>query len=356
MTAKNRVANRHAKARPLSLAFFAVATMAAHVGCTTQSTSGTSTAATSTASSRTKIVGLASLSPEQANKVLATVGTKNITLGDFVATLERMDQFDRLRYQSAERRKELLDELINIELLAQEAERKGYDKDPIAQEERRQILKDAYLAKVRETSIKPGDVPEAEVRAYFDAHKADYRDPERRRVSAILVRDERTANAVQKEVDAATTATAWGELVRAQSIDPAAKANVPLDLLGDLGMVSPPGDKNGENARIPEPVRVALFQLEKVSDSSKKPIKVAGDRFYLIRYVGRSEPRERTYAEAERFIRVKLAQEKMKARETAELEALKKEFPVTIDESKLGLVRVPALPSATAPTPSSAKP
>src|SRR4051812_7079077 len=51
-----------------------------------------------------------SLTPEQASQVLAKVGDKTITLGDYVAALEHMDQFDRLRYQSAERRKELLNE------------------------------------------------------------------------------------------------------------------------------------------------------------------------------------------------------------------------------------------------------
>ena len=66
-----------------------------------------------------------SLTPEQAAKVLAKVGDRTITLGDYVAALEHMDQFDRLRYQSPERRKELLDELVEVELLAQEATAKG---------------------------------------------------------------------------------------------------------------------------------------------------------------------------------------------------------------------------------------
>ena len=39
-----------------------------------------------------------SLTPEQAAKVLAKVGDSTITLGDYVAALEHMDQFDRLRY------------------------------------------------------------------------------------------------------------------------------------------------------------------------------------------------------------------------------------------------------------------
>src|SRR4051812_48575274 len=48
---------------------------------------------------------VAGLSPEQAARVVAKVGDRSITLGEFAKTLERMDQFDRLRYQSKDRRR-----------------------------------------------------------------------------------------------------------------------------------------------------------------------------------------------------------------------------------------------------------
>src|SRR3954471_10633366 len=44
--------------------------------------------------------GAAGLSPEQAQQVLAQVGTRTITLGDYAAALERMDPFERMRYQT----------------------------------------------------------------------------------------------------------------------------------------------------------------------------------------------------------------------------------------------------------------
>src|SRR5690606_15490405 len=47
------------------------------------------------------------LTAEERQAVLARVGERTITLGEYVATLERMDPFERLRYQSAERRKQL---------------------------------------------------------------------------------------------------------------------------------------------------------------------------------------------------------------------------------------------------------
>ena len=208
----------------------------------------------------------AQLTPELAAKVLAKVGDRTITLGDYVAAIEHMDQFDRLRYQAPERRKELLEEMIRIELLAQEATQKGYDKDPVAQAEIRAILRDAILVEARKGALSPADIPESEVRTYFDSHKADYHDPERRRVSCIVLRDDPSAKDVLAAGVAAQSAIAWGALVKQKSIDPQARTNVPDDLAGDFGIVSPPGDTRGDNVRIPEDVRVAAYEIPKVGD------------------------------------------------------------------------------------------
>ena len=178
-----------------------------------------------------------SLTPEQAKQTLAKVGDETITLGDYAAALEHMDQFDRLRYQSKERRKELLDEMITVKLLAKEATAQGYDKDPGAQQEIRAILRDSMLAEARKNAPVPADVPEPEVRAWFEAHLADYRDPERRRVSVVVLRDEASAREALASAKKLTSSTQWGELVRAKSVDPQARANVPVDLAGDLGII-----------------------------------------------------------------------------------------------------------------------
>jgi hypothetical protein len=279
-----------------------------------------------------------SLTPEQANQVLARVGDKTITLGDYVAALEHMDQFDRLRYQSVERRKELLDEMINVELLAQEATAKGYDKDPLAQQELRAILRDAMLAEARKGAPAPAEVPEQEVRAWFDEHRAEYKDPERRRVSVVVLKDEATAKVT---LDSAKKANGvgFGELVKSKSIDAHARDNVPVDLAGDLGIVSPPGDARGENVRVPEPVRVAVFGITDVGGVYDGVVP-AGGRFYLVRLTQKLPPHERTYEEAERTIRVKIAQDKLRAREEELLAELRKSVKVEVDEAAVSTVKV----------------
>ncbi len=282
------------------------------------------------------------LTAEQASQVLARVGDRTITLGDFAAALEHMDQFDRMRYQAPERRKELLQEMIDVMLLADEARDKGYDKDPVTQQEVREVLRDAYMQKAREGVPAPNDIPQDEVRAYYQAHKADFHDPERRRISAIVLPSEAAANATLEAAKKADAAH-WGELVRAKSVAPAAKANVPVDLAGDLGFVDPPGDGRGVNPRVPPEVRAAAFEIAGVGAVLPRVVGGGDGKFYLLRLTSRSEGHDRTLEESERMIRVKLAQDKIHAKQEAMLDDLRKQYPVKIDEAALGQVNV-ALP------------
>lgn len=279
------------------------------------------------------------LTAEQAGKVLAKVGDRVITLGEFEAALQHMDQFDRMRYQSLERRKELLEEMIRVELLAQEAVAKGYDKDPVTEQAVRAILRDAMLAEARRGALTPNEIPEPEVRAYYEAHRADYRDPERRRLSLLITKDEASAKDALEQAKKAQTAVQWGELVRAKSVDPQAKANVPVDLVGDVGFVSPPGDPRGDNARVPEEVRALAFEAKGVGEVAPRFAK-SGSKFYIVRLTQRTEPHERTLAEAERSIRVKLAQDRIRAKEDELLAELRKQYPVQLDDAVLATVRI----------------
>jgi peptidyl-prolyl cis-trans isomerase C len=276
-------------------------------------------------------------------RVLARVGAKTITVADYAAALQNMDEFDRVRYSAAARRRELLDDMIDVKLLADEARERGYDKDPIAEQETREILRDAILRKAWGTVPAPNEIPEGEVRAYFDAHSADFHDPERRRAGAIVVPTEAAATTVLGSALKATPVE-WGQLVRAKSVDPQAKADVAVDLAGDFGFVSPPGDPRGTNERIPEPVRAAVFEIAKVGDVLPRVVSGAG-QYYVVKYEGRSEAHDRSFQDAERSIRVKLAQDKRRAAEDALLADLRKQYPVQVDEGALSQVKV-SLPDA----------
>jgi hypothetical protein len=110
-------------------------------------------------------------------------------------------------------------------------------------------------------------------------------------------------------------------------------------------MVSPPGDPRGDNPKVPAEVRAAAFEIPAVGGVLGRVVQ-SGTKFYVVRLVQKSDPHERTYAEAERTIRVKLAQDKIRAKEDALLDQLKKQYPVQIDEAALSNVQIVAAPDA----------
>jgi peptidyl-prolyl cis-trans isomerase C len=276
------------------------------------------------------------LSAEAANRVLARVGDQVITLGDFAATLERMDRFERLRYQTEDRRRQLLQEMIDVELLAQEAERRGLHRTPEAEELVRQVLRDELLAQLRAQLPPLESIPMSEVRAYYEAHRAEFQEPERRRIAAVVTRSEPRAKQALAGARG-STATAFGELVRKHG-DPG--ADVPVELAGDLGFVTPPDHGAPDNPRVPELVRAAAFEIPSAGEVLDRVIAAEG-RFYVVRLVAVNPARDRSVPEAERPIRVALFRQKLREAEAAFEAELRKKFTVVLDEGALARVSMP---------------
>jgi parvulin-like peptidyl-prolyl isomerase len=295
----------------------------------------------------------AQIPPEQltadlAGKVLAKVGGRTITLGDYAATLERMDQFERRRYQTPERRLALLNEIITVELLAREAERRGLDKSAEAQEMLRQLLRDEMLRRQKNNLPKLEDLPAARLHEYYDAHRNELREPERRRVSHILLHERSEAEQVLSQAKTASPEQ-WGDLVKRYSLDKSSSISAdkqddkPQELTGDLGLVSAPGSERGENLSVPEPVRKALFTLNKVGQVYDGLVEY-NDELHIVRLMGISPERDRSFAEAERTIRVRVLQEIAEQKEAELIADLKKTIPVTINEAALAQIKVPNEP------------
>ncbi len=312
----------------------------ATLGCSKKKTEATPAASASASA------GPKPLSPELAKKTLAKVGDRVITLGEYAAALERMDSFERMRYQSPDRRKRLLDEMIEVELLAQEARRRGLDKAEETEERVRQILRDQLLDELRKGSPAANDIPEADLRAYYDAHKDDFAEPERRRVSGIVVDSQAQAKTVLAKALKADAA-AWGQLVEQYSSPrgPRPTPNQPSELAGDLGIVGPLGHPRGANPRVPDPVREAAFKVANVGETYGSVVE-ADKKFYVVRVTSKTDGRARTFEEAQRAIRTAVVQSRVDEQEKALEKDLRQKFPVKVDDAALEKMPMPP-PSAT---------
>lgn len=358
----------------------AVGTLPACDGCS-NGASGASIAADAGAGGR--------LTPEQANQVLAKVGSRSITLGDFAAALERMDPFERMRYQTKDRRQALLDEMINVELLAREAERRGLDRRPETIELVRQFQRDELLARLRASLPRPSDLPAADVSRYYQEHRAEFVEPEQRQGAEIVLNDLELARKVLSEA-AAGSPDRWRELVQKYAaVSPGASsaapsvasagtplaadktaARPPIDVPGDLGFLAREPD-TATDARpapsqagavpvaprptpatgddVPPAVREALFRIAPPSGVYPEPVAVDG-RYHVVRLVSLREARQRSLAEVDTLIRLRMIERRQDDAKRALLDELRRQTAVKVDEAALERVE-PVVPASAPATP-----
>ncbi len=256
--------------------------------------------------------------------VVARVGDTRITARELSAQLARQPPAVRAHYGSMARRKDFLDSQIQVELLAAEARKRGFDRDPDFQRAVKQQLVSTFLQRAVEQELKPADVPEADVEKYFRDHPSEFNQPEVVRVSQIVVGDKRKAKEVLAKVKAlAPDDTAgFAKLVAAHSED-----KETMGRGGDMGMIQ------RDTAAYPKPVVTAAFAL-------KEPNEVGGPvqserGFHILRLTQRRPGSSRTYAEVKEELRQRLYQQ-MRARKMDDLLAsIKQSTKVEIFEPEL---------------------
>ena len=228
----------------------------------------------------------------------------------------------------------LLEEMIQVELLAQEAKRRGLDKDPKVQLRMQQAMRDELLRRLEAELPAVDEISEREVREYYDAHRTEFQEPERRRVLLIQLGSEEKGKEVLERAQGAS-GQKWGELAKKYSLEnTSAKEIESSEFAGDAGFVSAPGQTRGENASVPDAVREAIFEVKSVGDVV--PRLLAEEKFfYIARLGGISPARDRTAREADRTIRIELRRQKFLEAEK-KLEAdLRKKYPVKIDRERI---------------------
>lgn len=123
---------------------------------------------------------------DQEGPTIVEVGDEKVTAAELIAKLNEQPAFVRSRYASAEARKEVLDGLIQFEVLLAEAKRRKLDQDPEFRATYEKLLVQRLVQKQAE-EVGKEKPSEEELRAYYEAHLADYVRPDRLRVTHILL-------------------------------------------------------------------------------------------------------------------------------------------------------------------------
>jgi peptidyl-prolyl cis-trans isomerase C len=124
------------------------------------------------------------LTPEEAKKVILTVGETRITAGEFDAWVEVLPE--QLRgYARGPNRLKFAENLVRTKLLAAEARRRQIEEKPEYQAQLQKHAENLLAAMAFQQITKDFNIDDATMQAYFERHRSEY---ERVRARHILIR------------------------------------------------------------------------------------------------------------------------------------------------------------------------
>jgi peptidyl-prolyl cis-trans isomerase C len=272
--------------------------------------------------------------------VLAQVDDITITTADLKEVLARYanQSFVLQRYSSIEKKKELLDSLIRYDVLAIEARKRGYERDPDVQRVAKDRMVKLFTQQEITEKVKPSDVPDADVEKYYKDHNAEYLRPEGVRVSQIVVKERAKAVKVLAEVKAAPKSDmkAFRDLVAKHSEDADSKQRG-----GDLTQF------DRATTQYPAAIVNAAFALKEIGDVSDL---VSTDKgFAILKLTERRPAISRSLDEAKPEIQRRLLEELRNKKKKDFVEEARKTIKVEIFEDQLAKLDVAAVAATAKP-------
>jgi peptidyl-prolyl cis-trans isomerase C len=117
--------------------------------------------------------------------VVAKVGSDVITADEVKAKLAEQSPFLQARYKDFSHKKEFVQNMVRFEVLAQEAYKRGLDKQPEVQATLKKVLVQELIR--QEFDEKKATFSDAELKSYYDKHIDEFVKPERIRSQMIFV-------------------------------------------------------------------------------------------------------------------------------------------------------------------------
>lgn len=272
--------------------------------------------------------------PADSADVIVRAGGTVVTVSDVQGQLDKMPPAGRDRYSTVERQREFLDKLIKTEVMAAEAKRLGYDRDPEVVEATKRAMVTKLLRERIGVGPKAGEItPEAIVR-YYREHPAEFSRTEEARVTYIVVSQRDKAERALDEAKPTRDAESFRQVVFKHSEE--------RDVQMTGGDVTFTG--RGPSTH-PEAVVAAAFSLTAPGELS--PIIETPRGFYLLRLRQHVPAATRTLEESRERI-VRLISDQLRDRRIATLvENIGKTIPVETFPDRLSRLQFASPPLAS---------
>ncbi len=270
------------------------------------------------------------LTPEEAALVLATVGERSITAGELAARLASEGRYTQARFSSPERRREYLDKMIELALLAAEAERLGYQDDPQVVQAREQAMREEMLRELVDVEVQRSDVSQEDIAAYYAAHESEYNQPAQVRAAHIVVRTRAEAQRYLNQVKDQPDIAPFRAIAEAHNVD------ATRERAGDLLFFGLEGEGP------PQALREAAFALTRIGAVHPEVIQTELG-FHVLKLTGRRAALHRSLEDVEGPIRNAIWAQRREAARQRLLEELRGEAEIEEHLDVLDSLNVPEL-------------
>ena len=251
---------------------------------------------------------------EQKGPFLAKVGNATITQADYDREFKALPEYAQQLFADEQGKEKFLNEIINKEMLYQEALKKGLDKSPDFTKKLEEFKKVTLVTELFEKEIMTSaKVSDQEVKDYYDKHKEEFVPTTQIKASHILVKTEDEANKVLARLQKGEK---FGDIAKAVSIDPGSAKNG-----GDLGYFS-------KGQMVPEFERAAA-NLN--SGEISVPVK-SQFGYHIIKVTDKKKGAPIEFEKIKDMISQKLSGEKQKGAFDHYMEGLKKNYKVEINK------------------------
>jgi len=246
------------------------------------------------------------------NKVLATVGGREVTEQDFTLLLNSLDPQRAMQFNSEEGKKQLMQELVSQELFYLDAVKNGLDKNETYIQEARRMQDNILKQFAIHNLLKDIKVTEEDLLNYYNEHKDMFKESESVKASHILIDDEAKAEEIAKEIN---DGLSFEEAASKYSSCPSNAQG------GDLGFFT-------AGRMVPE-FEAAAFDM-KVGEVSA-PVKTQFG-YHIIKVTDRKEASVKSFDEVKGQLSQQLMAMKQQETYLNRVDELKKEYEVKINE------------------------
>jgi peptidyl-prolyl cis-trans isomerase C len=271
------------------------------------------------------------------------VGNESITADDLKHRLDETSPFLRARYNTLDRKKEFLENLIRNELLAQEAQRQGLDKSPAVKEQAKRAMIQELIKKQLDERLSGADIADGELKKFYDAHLDDFVKPERARVFHILfaAKDAKEKAAAKKhaaellkDIEAREKKGEVNAFQTAAIKESKDQLSAPMG--GDLRFLSRDELAKAYNPQLAD----AAFALKNPGDKAGPLETPAGVE--LVKLQVKTVALNRSFEDSKESIRGRMARERRSREYDDWMKKLRENAKVSINDAELDKVQVEA--------------